>query len=411
MRAHPDLPGQDRVTVSVLVPAFRAGRFLAQTLHSALAQTRGDLCVHVKIDPSDADGSGLPEDSLQAVEPFRADPRVRVQCNPVRLGWDANVASLLHAVDTPYYAILPHDDLWEPCYLEVLHAELTAVAEASVAYCDLLTFDAMEPWRKGVRLPRGGSLRAQLLAFFLEGAEAMPWRGVTRSDLLPRIGGFPVDGHRGFAVECEYALSLLLAGTAIHVPRTLYRKRLFPCGASSASRQRIVDAAPGQLRQAWARHALRMGELLHDGLRRPQVASDVSEALLLAALAAAMLRRYSHAVDAGLETEQLDAARENLLALDTSAEAGAAAVRSRLQLVLSRHAAAIGDNEQADALAESAVSVDPEHHEARLHWASRLQARGLFVQALDCASLIERHAPDMVGVGPLLRQIRGKLSA
>jgi GT2 family glycosyltransferase len=401
--------GPNRVTISVLVPAFRAGRFLAQTLRSAIAQTHGDIRIHVHIDPADADGSGAPEDSVQAVEPFRSDPRLRVRCNPQRLGWDANIRGLLQVVDTPYYAILPHDDLWEPDYLQTLLAELASSPEASVAYCDLLTFDDVEPWRKGVRLPRGASLRAQLLAFLLEGAEAMPWRGVTRSDLLQRIGGFPVDGHRGFAVECEYALSLLLAGTAIHVPRTMYHKRLFPRGASSASRQRIVEAAPGELCRAWVRHASRMEELLRDGLRRKHAASDSSDVLLLAALTAAMLRRRQQFVAARLEAEQQRAALECLLALDTSTEAGADAVRSRLQLVMSRHAEAIGDGEQGDTLARLAVSSDPGHEEARLRLANRLHARGLFAEALDCASPVERSAPGMVGLGPLLRQIRSQL--
>jgi GT2 family glycosyltransferase len=398
------------MTISVLIPAFRAGRFLAQTLQSAIEQTQPDIRIHVHIDPSDADGSGKPEDSLQAVEPFRSDPRVHVRCNPQRLGWDANIRGLMREIDTPYYAILPHDDVWDPRYLQVLCAELASSANASVAYCDQISFGVAEASHKAVRLPRGGSLRAQLLAFLLAGAEAMPWRGVVRSDLLSRIGEFPVDGYRGFAAECEYALSLLLAGTAIHVPSTMYRKRFFPANVSHASRQRIVEAAPAELHQAWTRHAACMHALLRDGLCRRHAAPDCSDLLLLAAMTAAMLRRYQQCLGASLEAEQRDAVIEAMHALGKSTEDGVGAVLSRLQLVMSRHAGATGNNEQGDALAKRAVATDANHHEARLYLAKRLQAGGLFAEALDCASLLERRAPGMVGVGPLLRQLRSRVA-
>jgi hypothetical protein len=397
------------MTISVLIPAYRAGRFLEQTLCSALAQSYDDIRVHVHIDPSDADGSGAPEDTLRAIEPFRSDPRLRVRRNPQRLGWDGNTRSLLHEVDTPCFAILPHDDLWDPDYLEVLHGELTSAADASVAYCDLLTFDCRDPFRRGVRLPRGGSLRAQLLAFLLEGAEAMPWRGVTRSALLPRIGGFPVDEHQGFAVECEYALSLLLTGTAIHVPRTMYHKRLFPTGAGNASRQRH-QAAPDALRRAWNRHAARMEALLRDGLRRERVASDGSDPLLLAALTAAMLRRYQHSVGPVLEPAQQRTASRELDLLGASAEDDADAVRSRLHLVLSRHARAVGDEVESDRQAELATGFDPAHHEAQLHMAASLQGRGKLAEALACIARVEHGAPDTAGVARLRRQLHSQVA-
>ena len=45
------------------------------------------------------------------------DSRVRVRVNTQRLGWDAHIASLLEHVDTPYFVILPHDDVLTPAQL------------------------------------------------------------------------------------------------------------------------------------------------------------------------------------------------------------------------------------------------------------------------------------------------------
>lgn len=393
------------MTITVLVPVYRAGRFVAQTLQSALGQSYRDIRVHVQVDPSDADGSGAPEDSLQAIAPFRSDPRLRVSCNRTRLGWDGNIRKMLQAIDTRFYAVLPHDDFWHPDYLQVLHAELAASADASVAYCDQVSIGEGEPARKGVSLPRNGTLRAQLWAFLLAGAEALPWRGVVRSDVLTRIGGFPVDGHRGYAVECEFALSLLLAGTAIHVPRAMFHKRVSAADPDSASRQRIDAAAPGELRRAWVRHAGRMQALLADGMRRPHEDGDRSDALLSAALTAAMLRRHQLSLGATLEVAQLAAAHNRLRELAATGQDGGAAVVSRLQLVLSRHYGAAGDAQRGDELATLAVDADREHHEASLHLARRLRARGRLSEALDCVSQLERSAPGMVGVAALRRQL------
>jgi hypothetical protein len=385
------------MTVTVCVPAYRAGAFLADTLASALAQTYADCLVDVGVDPCEHDGSGDEHDTLRALAPFRADPRVRVHLNAQRLGWDGNVRALLRRVDTPWLAILPHDDVWEPKYLEALVADLRADPDAVVAYADLLTFGAGAPTRKAVAVPNAGSRRAQWLAFLLQGAEAMPWRGVTRADQLARIGEFPVDGHRGFAVECEYAYALLLAGRARHRPEALYRKRLHPEDAVSASRTRLL-APPDQLREAWRAHAARMEVLLEAGLRDAAARVDadaIPDTVLRAALAAAMGRRFQLAVAPRLDDAEAARLEDWLADLRALPVHATQAVRACLLAVLARHA---GGNALASTQAMQAcraLRADPHHVEAWLLLAETLAADERLDDARACLAHVEAFAPGL----------------
>lgn len=267
-------------TVTVCVPAYRSGPVIAQALASLRGQSHAKIRVFIAVDPPAAE-------TLEFVEPFLADARFEVSVNPERLGWDGNVRSLLGRVATPAFAILPQDDLLHLRAVETLLERLQAFPAASVAYGDMHLFGAGAAIRKTVDLPAGGTRAEQMLAFFLAGAEAVPWRGVTRTEVVERSGGFPVDGFQGFAVECEWALRLLLHGPAIRVPRRLYFKRIWPAGVLTASRARVVGQSPEALRAAWERHREKMLSMVAEAM--PEDAPQLW--LVEAAAEAAMLGR------------------------------------------------------------------------------------------------------------------------
>jgi glycosyltransferase involved in cell wall biosynthesis len=202
-------------TITVCVPAYKSGILLTRTLQSIARQTYNNFVVLIAVEPPS-------EVTLPFIAPFLADKRFQVSVNPTRLGWDGNIRNLLEQVQTPVFFILPHDDLVHPRYIELLHAELEKNADAVVAYADMHVFGNGIPFRKLVDLPLYGNREEQILAFFLAGAEAVPWRGLTRSSIISKIGGFPTDGFMGFAVECEWALALIAQGRAIRLPRKLY---------------------------------------------------------------------------------------------------------------------------------------------------------------------------------------------
>lgn len=274
-----------------------AGPFIRETVASVLSQSFKDFRVDIAIDPPE-----FGEDDTQtALERFRDDPRVHIVNNPKRLGWAKNFNAMFERVQTPFYVPLPHDDLWEPNYLATFLPMLLDHPEASVAYGDMTMFGANNfTGFRSVILPQGEDRVTHLIRFLLQGANAMPWRGVTRSSAIAVTKGFPTDEWGGFAVEVEYALGLLEAGPVIHVPKPLYQKRIFPAEQRvSASRARISGWTIEDRMKAWERHSealyLRM-------LRMMSVFNASEDAILLAeaSLKAAMLQRRQSMVELGL---------------------------------------------------------------------------------------------------------------
>lgn len=297
--------------ITVCIPAYRSEDFIAETVQSVLKQTLAEFRLIVTVDPAEE----CQDETVKVLDRFLDDPRVEVRVNPRRLGWAENVNAMIVSVETEFYVILPHDDLWLPQYLERLFGLLSTHDDASVAYADLEFFGAVSRCRKrSIALPLGEDRGLHLLRFYIQGAHAMPWRGVTRTSSLAVTGGFPSDRYRGFAVECEYALGLLEAGPVLHLPEILYRKRVFPKhltdkGRLSASRERILKVPLEERRLAWERHRQEM-HLRNERLLRRLGAPDELAILCHHALTAAMLLRRRSMVAPGLEPGEAAALRE-----------------------------------------------------------------------------------------------------
>ncbi|HTS48928.1 MAG TPA: glycosyltransferase family 2 protein [Bryobacteraceae bacterium] len=96
---------QKRPRVSVLIPAFNAGRYIEATLASALGQTEPDLEIVVVNNGSSDDT----EDRLRAC----TDPRLCV-INQATPGLAAALNAAILAARADYIAFLDADDIWLP---------------------------------------------------------------------------------------------------------------------------------------------------------------------------------------------------------------------------------------------------------------------------------------------------------
>lgn len=237
--------------ITVCIPAYCTGSVIRRTIESLRCQRFKDFQVLIGIEPP-------AEELIKIVQPYLKDQRFTMRVNCERLGWDGNIRQLLLKVDTPFFCILPHDDFIHPDYLMALYIGHQEFQDASVVYADMHVFGNGRKYHKFVDLPVNGTKAEQVLAFFQAGAEAVPWRGVTKTTVIKNTDGFPVDGYMGFAVECEWALSLLGEGRAVRIPRKLYFKQLHPENITSASKARLVEQDRERLIQAWQRHRDRM---------------------------------------------------------------------------------------------------------------------------------------------------------
>lgn len=120
--------------VTVLVPAYRHGRFIEETLGSVLAQTHEAFVVHVVDDQS-------PDDTVARARRV-ADPRVHVRVNERSLGLGDSVLAALDAVETPFVALLNSDDAFAPTRLAASLAHLARDPRVQVVATGLVPIDA-----------------------------------------------------------------------------------------------------------------------------------------------------------------------------------------------------------------------------------------------------------------------------
>ena len=374
--------------VTVCIPSYRSAGFIGQTLASVAAQTYGNFKVLMAIEPEDAQATVL------AMSDFLADPRFDYYVNTTNHGYALNVRGLLPRVRTPYFAVLPHDDLWHPDFLATLVGRLADRPEASGAYGDTYKFGHYAGYR-AVAIA-DGPLFERLLSFYTEGAEGQPWHGVTRRELLDQP--YPYNEFDGFAVECEWALHLVLRGPVLHDENALYLKRESPDGSAAVSVGWRVRMAEGTLRAALAHHRRRMLAPL-DALPL----SGGQRRLMKLAAEAAMLRRWmmfsKGRFDLGHDDEgRLWATRGGLLA-DGSAEARA--IHARLLVAISRHAMNRGDRAAGIEHAEAAVALQPDLGDAFLHLANVYLVTGRVDDALEPVRRASELLPAGSGVVPL----------
>ena len=102
--------------VSIVVPAFNAGRFIRQTLQSVLASSWSDFEV-VVIDDGSSDDTVAQATGL--------DPRIRIVSRP-NAGMSASRNLGVASSDSEFIALLDADDLWHP---EKLRCQLDALAQ------------------------------------------------------------------------------------------------------------------------------------------------------------------------------------------------------------------------------------------------------------------------------------------
>lgn len=120
-----------RPFISIIVPAYNSGRYLGETLDSALAQTYPHREIIVVDD-------GSTDETSQRVEPYR--PAV-TYIRQERAGVGAARNRGLRVACGDYVALLDHDDLWLPEKLEVQVEVAERHPETGMVVCDGVQFD------------------------------------------------------------------------------------------------------------------------------------------------------------------------------------------------------------------------------------------------------------------------------
>ncbi|MEM8930324.1 MAG: glycosyltransferase family A protein [Acidobacteriota bacterium] len=215
--------------VTILIPVYEGAAFVGETIRSALAQTHDALEIVVSIDRS-------MDPSWSVCRAFEGDPRLRVLPPSGRRGWIDHCNSLIAQVATPWFCILPHDDLLAPTYIERLVAIAEETPSAAIVYSDIEVFGRLNVPRRGqpgdpaataaISQPSLTGTRVErLLAYVAEHYAAVGFRGLVRTISATAAGGLSLGARHGFAADAMWLARLAWEGDALRVPEALYRKR------------------------------------------------------------------------------------------------------------------------------------------------------------------------------------------
>ncbi len=219
--------------VSVIVPVYNDGAYLAIALESLLHQSLGDFEVVVADDAS-SDGS------VALAHAFgRRDPRFRVVVNDENLGMTRNWNRALAAAQGKYVVKLDADDAVRPETLQRLVDAMEDAHGPMVSYCRTLSCDAnLEPFSS--YLGERALIRAGIEPMQVQCRPGHDWYRLSFDDLqlwhsnaqmhrratLLEMGGW--DESWGCAADTDLILRVLERnGRVCHIPYAgvLYRHR------------------------------------------------------------------------------------------------------------------------------------------------------------------------------------------
>lgn len=234
--------------VSVLVPVHNGERFLAKTLESALRQSIADLEVIV-LDDASSDGS------MQSIEFFTGDPRLRVIRRPISSGPAEAWNELLHESSGDLVKLLPQDDVMYPNQLEMEVRQLDLNSAAVAAFSRHRLIDELGrpfgPKSMGSRRLRGSVSRVDIAAAVLSGGGnpvGPPGTLTARREQALQVG---YSSDASYVIDLDFVLRLSELGEMVAIDEVLHEFRVHAQSRSHAVRGQQV------------------GDLLalHDGLR------------------------------------------------------------------------------------------------------------------------------------------------
>ena len=221
------------MTVTVVIPAYRAESMLGATLDSVLAQTVRPERVIV-ID----DGSDDATADVARRHPVKPDVVVQPNSGPAAA---RNHGAFL--AGSEWLAFLDHDDLWHAQHLELAldaarrsHADLVAARTVSFVLLDgtdpgprarwadiTVTRDQLEHALSENLSSQWGSAQIDPMQAATTGVTPTPSAVLVRRETLARAGGFPVLFNTPNDVACYYQVSRIGSVVTNEAPTAYFR--------------------------------------------------------------------------------------------------------------------------------------------------------------------------------------------
>ncbi|MDT8320917.1 MAG: glycosyltransferase family A protein [Xanthomonadales bacterium] len=226
--------------VGVFIPNYNYARFIAETLHSVMAQSHPLLDVIVVDDGSSDDSAAVIERCLAR---FGGGRRTAFYRQPVNGGKLAALNAVMHEITAPYMLTLDADDQLEPLYVErCLQALIEARVDdpqVAMVYSDCQLIDVA-----GEFIDHGRST-----AFDVDKLQTMsyiPEPALCLSEACLEV--MPFDPHIRVGTKHHKWLRMVARGwRGLHIAEPLFRYRMHDQNLSSIGRRVLKEIESGQL--------------------------------------------------------------------------------------------------------------------------------------------------------------------
>ncbi len=214
--------------VSVIIPAYNAQPFIAETVHSALAQTHTPLEVIVMDD-------GSTDDTGRIVQSFQ-DTRISYHYKP-----NTGVADTRNQGFTlssgQYIVFLDSDDIMLPDNLSLKVSALQAHQEWGAVYSAKIVFDHVTNEDHKVQRGKGGHLLQSLLKFE-NGIFTAPSAYMFRRESIQKLNGYDPNMNTSADLELLVRLAQVSEIGYLDQPLVKYRTHMGQMSRSTTRMQK-----------------------------------------------------------------------------------------------------------------------------------------------------------------------------
>lgn len=200
----PDITGPSvgLARVGLFIPVRNGESYLEDCIASMLRQTFRDWHLSI-LDNRSTDGT------RRIAEKYTSDPRISYMCNEVDLGAVGNFNLCLELVETEFYAILSHDDIFRlPDAIELALEAMQRHPEVGVVYSDVEWVDAAGLRIAELRMPFHGQVSGRELSLYCLkkarnyfGVPVLLRRGHVKD--LRYDPAFPLTSDIDFSISCS----------------------------------------------------------------------------------------------------------------------------------------------------------------------------------------------------------------
>lgn len=236
------------VTVSVLMPAYNAARYVRQSVESVLAQTFEDFELIVVDD-------GSTDSTAHLLEEF-ADPRLRVVRNPSRLGLIGALNRAMEEARGRYIARIDSDDIAQPCRFARQVAFLERNPQVALVATRMRDFEGGRP-RPSRRISEPDPAVLRWL-FHISNPVGHPSM-MFRAETVARMGVY-LRRDSPDAEDFEFSHRVLRHGEVAVLPEALMLYRLHTTNATRTRQSQMVARTGHVLAEAYRDLLGRPGE-------------------------------------------------------------------------------------------------------------------------------------------------------